>query len=170
MHDISDDVRLNLQDMAPRFRSNRILNSTQKISEDVKNISPYSLKSLNNEIQDLSFSDELRSLTRTIPNVSSFNQCYYKPVGPSVDIYNTDFSNEFSTDNFANSLPSTSAIFAPNDTNSPYAMTENTSDDLLLNSIELNENEKVNFFKIFISVYEIFHFFTLNVLFLVNII
>lgn len=141
IHQMPDDVPLNLQATGSRYRSSRIP-SSHKLSLDDANISSFDLKNLPHDIQDLSFSEELPPFTRSMNNLASVNHYYYKPMDSSVDVYHSDFSDEFSNDNFCPSLPSTSAIFPQNDA-PPYILPEPQSDEVLLNSIELNDNEKV---------------------------
>lgn len=106
-------------------------------------ISSYDLKNLHHDIQDLSFSEELTPFTRSMNSLPPVNQYYYKPMDSTVDVYHSDFSDEFSNDNFCPPLPSTSTIFPHNDASGSYLLPEPQSDELLLNSIELNDNEKV---------------------------
>lgn len=142
IHQIPNDVPLNLQATGPRYRSPRLSHS-QKVSMEDPNINGFDLKHLPHDIQDLSFSEELPPFTRSMNNLPPVNQYYYKPMAPSVDVYHSDFSDEFSNDNFCPSLPPTSTIFPQNDPSPSYILPEPQSDEVLLNSIELNENEKV---------------------------
>ncbi len=103
----------------------------------------YSPKDLSNEIQDLSFSEELSTLNR-VSSVSSLNQYYSKSVNQPTNIYNSDFNDDFSNDHFTNSLPPTSTIFHQNEANSTFVLSENQSDELLLNNIELSDNDRVS--------------------------
>lgn len=142
IHQLSTDVPLNLQATGSRYRSPR-LPPSHKISLEDTHISSYDLKNLPHDIQDLSFSEELPPFTRSMNSLPSANQYYYKPMDSTVDVYHSDFSDEFSNDNFCPPLPSTSTIFPQNDASASYLLPEPQSDELLLSSIELNDNEKV---------------------------
>ncbi|XP_065215785.1 PR domain zinc finger protein 10-like [Planococcus citri] len=142
MREITDEVRLNMSDMNSRYRPTRQPSlNFQKVSLTDDTASNYSFKSLSNDIQDLSFSVDLRTLNRDVPENTNFN--YYNRGVSSSDMYNTEFSHDFPNNNFAPNLPSTSSGFSAEDASTNYVLTENQSDELLLNGIELNENEKL---------------------------
>lgn len=142
---MTDSVPLNLQDMNSRYRLNRqsSMNFQKEHLLDDSG-STYALKSLTNDVQDLSFSVDLRTLNRDVQENSNFNY-YNRAVTSSADMYGSEFSHEFSANNFSTNLPSTSTMFSADDTSTNYVLSEAQSDELLLNGIELNENEKVSF-------------------------
>lgn len=131
---VSNDIPLDV-DIENRYRQTRQINcSFMKIGQST----------YENDIQDMPFPNDIRSLNREIRSDSSYNY-YQKAVSPASDIYGQNFSNEFPSNNFTNSLPSTSGIFAQDNSIPNYTLSENHTDEVLLSSIELNENEKVNF-------------------------
>lgn len=133
---VQNDGPLNLHATNSRYRPSRLPSlSTQKSSLDDSGVNSY------DDIQDMSFPEELSSLSRTSTSETSFTQYYYKPTSPTMDICNSDLSGGFANDNFSNSIPSTSSMFHHNDTNS-YGLPDH-SDEYLLNNLEINDNEKV---------------------------
>lgn len=155
MPGVTNDMSLNVHfDQETRYRSNRQLNTSPP---------SYEMKSMNHDMPNMSFADELRSLNnRETSSLSSFNY-YSKNISPGPDIYSQEFPTDFTNTNFSSNLPSTSGVYPPDDNPSCYVISETPSDEMMLNGIELNEPEKV----ITIFAYSdniigiFFHFFTM---------